>query len=218
MRNPPAAFAGDEKLGRACANTPALGWTTPERTGPTMGTLRLIPAGGKPAIVRRTVGATNPAAGDCRCELCGTQFIIPQAGEPRACGECRRRLAEAFPDAETEIRAMFAHINMLGDGTGPYAGLPEHERREQLDALGTALAGRRYNPTAGEDRQLKASIRRMSDQQLINYVAGAPADAAGYQAYAVCLVCEEIARRYERRDAAAWSEGQAGDLPTETDS
>lgn len=182
-----------------------------------MGTLRLIPAGGKPAIVRRTVGATEVAAGDCRCELCEGVFVLPRLGEARVCGECRKRLAEAFPDAETEIRALFAHINMLGDGTGPYAELSAEERNEQLDALGTALAGRRYNPTAGEDRKVGASIKGMGDQQLIDYIAGAPADAAGYQAYTVMLACQELARRMDRRDAAAWAVGQGEGLQTETD-
>jgi len=170
-------------------------------------TLRINAGAGKPAR----------AAGDCKCELCGHAFVLPRLGEPRVCGGCREELARALPDAHEEALALLADVNALRDGTGRYAGLTDEERNEQCDALGTALAGRRYNPTAAEDRKLRDSFRRMTDQQVIDYISGAPADAAGYQAFAICVAAEELARRMERRDAAAWAEGQAEGARAETD-
>lgn len=170
-------------------------------------------------MLRINAGAGKPAraAGDCKCELCGHAFVLPRLGEPRVCGGCREELARALPDAHEEAKTLFAHIGMLGDGTGPYAGLTDAERREQLDALGTALAGRRHNPTSAQDGNLRASISAMSDQSLIDYVGASPSDAAGYEAYSIMLACEELTRRMERRDAAAWAEGQADGHGAETD-
>ena len=166
-----------------------------------METLRINAGTGKPAVCR--------AVGDCGCELCGDVFVLPRLGEPRVCQRCRDELQAALPDAHEEFNAALAHIRMLGDGTGPYAGLRPEERQEQLNALGTLLADLRYNPTAGEDRKVRASFRAMSDQQVIDYIANAPADANGYQAFAVMVASEELARRMERRQQGAWAEGQA---------
>jgi hypothetical protein len=154
-------------------------------------TLRINPAGGKPALCR--------AIGDCACELCGQVFVLPRPGEPRVCPRCRDELQAALPDAHEEFAAALAHVRMLGDGTGPYAGLRPAERREQLNALGTLLADLRYNPTAGEDAQVRASFRAMADQQVIDYIANAPADAAGYQAFALMAAAEELAGRLDGR-------------------